>query len=140
MRISALLAFSLGAAASPVAAQIPGTGFSVDADVSVLSDYRFRGISRSGEDPALQGSLTVGTDSGFYVGAQGTTLREVEAYDNLQLDLYAGYNADLGLGTSLDAGMLYYAFPGSDGERDYFEPYASLSYQIGPLEATAGAK
>ena len=126
--------------AAPAAAQIPGTGLSVDADVNLLSDYRFRGISRSGEDPALQGSLTVSTNGGFYAGVQGTTLNDVQDYDNLELDLYGGYSTQLGLGTSVDAGMLYYAFPGSDGDKDYFEPYASLSYQLGPVEATAGAK
>jgi uncharacterized protein (TIGR02001 family) len=125
--------------ATPAAAQIPGTGISVDADATLLSDYRFRGISRSGEDPAVQASVTVSSDSGFYAGVQGTSLNDLEDIGNVQLDLYGGYGTQLGLGLSADAGLLYYAFPGSDGETDYFEPYASLSYQLGPVEATAGA-
>lgn len=136
MRIA--LSLILLAAATPAAAQIPGTGISVDADAAILSDYRFRGVSRSGEDPALQGSVTVSSGA-FYVGAQGTTLNDVEDYDNLELDLYAGYTTQIGLGLSVDTGVQYYAFPGSEGETDYFEPYGSLSYQLGPVEATAGA-
>lgn len=133
-----LLPLVLLTAAAPAAAQIPGSGVQVDADVTILSDYRFRGISRSGEDPALQGSVTASSGA-FYAGAQATTLNDVAAYDNLELDLYAGYSSQIGTGLSVDAGVQYYAFPGSEGDTDYVEPYASLSYQIGPVEATAGA-
>lgn len=131
---------ALFALAAPAAAQAPDGGLSVSAEATLLSDYRFRGISRSDEDPALQGALTVQTDNGFYVGARGTTLNEAGALGDVQLDLYAGYGVDLGLGTSLDAGLLYYYFPDGDGKTDTFEPYASVSHQLGPVQATAGAK
>ena len=36
--------------------------------------------------------------------------------------------------------LLYYVFAGGDGATDYAEPYASLSYLIGPAFFTAGAK
>src|SRR3712207_2963496 len=92
--------------ASPAQADvpIPGTGLSVSGEANLLSDFRFRGVSRSGEDPALQGQLTVSHDSGFYVGGRGTTLNGIDNFrfrdpqirdlGDLQLDLYAGYNAD----------------------------------------------
>ncbi|QPQ55007.1 hypothetical protein IC614_11990 [Allosphingosinicella flava] len=134
-----LLPALLFAAATPAAAQVPGTGVSVDADVTVMSDYRFRGVSRSGEDPALQGSVTVSSGA-FYAGVQGTTLNDVADYGDVQLDLYGGYSTQVGPGLSVDAGIQYYLFPGGDGDTDYAEPYASLSYQLGPIEATAGAK
>lgn len=136
---------ALSAFAAPAGAQLPDGGITVSGEATLMSDYRFRGISRSEEDPAIQGAVTVQTDSGFYVGGRGTTLKGigdvmVGDFGDAELDLYAGYGADIGLGASFDAGVLYYYFPDGEGETDYFEPYASLSYQLGPVEATAGAK
>jgi len=145
MRIAAAALPLLFLAAPPAAAQedapaAAAHGPDVSGAVTLLSDYRFRGISRSDGDPALQGQLTLTLPSGLYAGARGTTLKGRPGGADAQLDLYAGYGAELGLGTSFDAGLLYYAFPGGRGTQGYFEPYASLSHTIGPVEATVGAK
>lgn len=115
-------------------------GLSLSGEVNLLSDFRFRGISRSDEDPALQAALTVSVPGGFYVGGRGTTLKDAGDLDSVQLDLYAGYGADLGGGTSIDAGLMYFVFPDGEGKTDYFEPYASVSHLLGPIQATLGAK
>ncbi|HEX8527143.1 TorF family putative porin [Allosphingosinicella sp.] len=143
-------AVSALALAMPAAAQVPGTGIDLSVEADLMSDYRFRGISRSDEDPALQGAVTVSHDSGFFVGARGTTLSGIDPFrlrdpdlddlGDLELDVYAGYGSDLGGGLSVDGGLMYYAFLGHDGPANYVEPYASLSYLLGPVEATAGAK
>lgn len=145
-------AAALAAAATPAAAEvpIPGTGLSIGGEANVMSDYRFRGVSRSGEDPAVQANVTISHDSGFYVGTRATSvngrdsfrLNDPDLHDlgDAEFDVYAGYNADLGAGVSADGGVMYYHFAGADGRTDYVEPYASLSYLIGPVEATAGAK
>ncbi|HWT13872.1 MAG TPA: TorF family putative porin [Allosphingosinicella sp.] len=146
-------------AATPAAAQdeppdealgVPDAAIDVSGEVNLLSDYRFRGVSRSDEDPALQAALLLTHRSGLYVGGRGTTLNGLDSFrlrdpafrdlGDIELDLYAGYGAALGGGFELDAGVLYYVFTGSDGRTDYAEPYASLSYLIGPVFATAGAK
>ena len=46
---AASLGFALPAAAQ---VPIPGTGLSVSGEAELMSDYRFRGVSRSDEDPA----------------------------------------------------------------------------------------
>lgn len=127
-----------------------GSGLDLSASLTFLSDYRFRGVSRSDEDPAAQAALTLSHDSGLYAGVTGTTLKGLDSFrlrdpgfqdlGDVELDLYAGYGAQLGDGFSLDAGLLYYLFAGGDGPTDYVEPYASLSYLIGPIDITAGAK
>lgn len=152
---SLLLAAFLWTFAVPAAAQgeqTPGSeeeaqpatigagGISISGEAVLLSDYRYRGISRSDEDPAAQASLTVSSAGGLYAGARGTTLRDIEDFGDVQLDLYAGYSRPLGLGTSIDAGLLYYYFPDGEGETDYFEPYASVTHTLGPVEASIGAK
>ena len=153
MRVTALLAAAgLFGLAAPAAADvpIPGTGVSVSGEAQLMSDYRFRGVSRSDEDPAGQANLTLNHDSGFYFGTRATTLSgidnfrvrdpRVEDLGDLELNLYAGYSRDLGGGLTFDGGLLYYVFTGDEGQADYAEPYASLSYMLGPVEATAGAK
>ena len=148
MKLAVLFAAAaLAGAASPALAQedtdteVPGGGgLSVGAELNLLSDFRFRGISRSDRDPAIQGALTVSTPGGLYAGGRATSLKETGGLGGGQLDLYAGYNADLGLGTSIDAGLMYFYFPDAEGERNYFEPYASVSHQLGPVQGTLGAK
>lgn len=137
-------------AAPASAVPVPGTGLNINAEATLMTDFRFRGVSRSGEDPALQGNAVVGHDSGFYVGAQATTLDGLDTFrlrdpdlDDLgdaQVELYAGYGRDIGGGFSVDGGLLYYAFPGGEGPRAHFEPYVSASYLLGPVEATVGAR
>lgn len=143
-------------AATPATAQqeraptaAPGA-FEVSGELTLMSDYRFRGVSRSDEDPTAQAGIMVRHDSGFYAGARGTILRGNDPFrlrnptfrdqGDLQFDLYAGYGADLGGGFDLDAGLMHYAFAGGAGATDYAEPYASLSYLIGPVQMTGGAK
>jgi uncharacterized protein (TIGR02001 family) len=130
---------------------LAGSGQSIlSGELVLLSDYRFRGVSRSDEDPAIQAALTVLPAGGFYAGARATSLKGTDSFrardpafqdlGDVELDLYAGYGAQLGDGFDLDAGLLYYVFAGGDGPTDYAEPYASFSYLIGPVSATAGAK
>lgn len=126
------------------------SGIDVSGGIALMTDYRFRGVSRSDEDPAVQASLNLFHDSGLYAGMRATTLRGRDPFrlrdpsigdlGDVEFDLYAGYNARLGGGFEADAGILYYAFAGGEGATDYVEPYASLSYLIGPVMATAGAK
>jgi uncharacterized protein (TIGR02001 family) len=131
----------------PVA--LPGA-FDLSADFGLMSDYRFRGVSRSDEDPAAQAGIIVRHESGLYAGARGTTLGGNDPFrlrnpafgdqGDVQFDLYAGYGRSLGGGFDVDAGLIYYAFAGGHGATDYAEPYASLSYLIGPVQLTGGAK
>ena len=127
----------------------PGA-FDLSGEISLMSDYRFRGVSRSNGDPAGQAGFTIRHESGLYAGARGTSLRGNDIYrlrnpgfgsqGDVQLDLYSGYSASLGGGFEADAGVMYYALAGGSGARDYAEPYASLSYLLGPVQATGGAK
>jgi uncharacterized protein (TIGR02001 family) len=133
-------------AASPSA--LPELDFSAEA--ILFSDFRFRGVSRSDEKVAAQAGFTVRHESGIYAGGRGTTLRGNDPYrlrnpafgdqGNGEFDLYAGYGRELGGGFDLDAGVMYYAFAGGRGATDYAEPYASLSYLIGPAQLTGGVK
>lgn len=148
MKLASLFSAAvLLATAAPAAAQedteteVPGSsGLDISAEANLLSDFRFRGISRSDRDPAVQAAVTVSTGSGFYAGGRATSLKDAGTLEAAEVDLYAGYTADLGLGTSIDAGLMYFYFPDGRGNTDYFEPYASVSHLLGPVEGTIGVK
>lgn len=111
-------------------------GFSLSANAALVSDYRFRGISLSDKDFAIQGGFDASHDSGFYIGTWGSSI-EPYGGSELELDIYAGYAGSLG-GFSTDIGILAYTYPGSD-DTHYIELYGSLSGQMNSLGWTVGA-
>jgi uncharacterized protein (TIGR02001 family) len=141
---------SLGAAAcalasaTPVAAHDLGTGFTINGGATVVSDYRFRGISQSDRRFAVQGTLSLGHSSGFYATIWGSSIDDyVAAGSDQEIDLIMGWKRTWG-STTLDVGVLYYYYPGGETivpglDTDFFEPYVSVSQAVGPvtLKATA---
>jgi uncharacterized protein (TIGR02001 family) len=131
-----------GALAFPAtAAELPA-GLSVTGSVGLVSDYRFRGISLSDRDPALQGGITLAHDSGFYAGTWGSSIAGGDLYGPTEIDLFGGWSGDVAPGTTFDGMVAYYSYPGGNdaaGPADYFETTAKLTHDFGPVEATAGA-
>lgn len=113
--------------------------FTISGYVQGVSDYRFRGMSASGGDPAIQGAINVNHSSGFYVGAWASSLEETPTMGSTELDLLAGWTGEVTPGLTADVGLTYYVYPSGDvGNANFFEPYASLSTTVGPVEAKAG--
>tara|TARA_R110000787_G_scaffold184374_1_gene296296 strand:+ start:565 stop:1314 length:750 start_codon:yes stop_codon:yes gene_type:complete len=143
--ILGMSAFALAAVATPVLAQDEATGgFSVSGNAAIVTDYRFRGISLSTGDVAIQGGIDVGHDSGFYIGTWGSSLADaggaVPTYGAAEIDIYGGWSGEVSPGLTVDVGVLYYMYPnGTPGaDLDYWEPYASISTTLGPVEGTFG--
>lgn len=140
--MAATLLVGTAFAATPALAQdaAADSGISVSGNVAVVTDYRFRGVSLSGGDFAVQGGIDVGHDSGFYVGTWGSSI-DGGALGELELDVYGGWSGEVSPGVSVDVGLLYYMYPSSDAsglDTDIFEPYASVSATMGPVGATVG--
>ena len=123
--------------------------FTVSGNVALTTDYRFRGVSLSAGDPAIQGGITVSHASGLYVGTWASSIDGGDVYGEQELDLFAGWSGEVASGVTFDAGLLLYAYPTnepriSDGESEskvhaqYWEPYASISGDIGPASAKLG--
>jgi uncharacterized protein (TIGR02001 family) len=144
MRKSLLLGLSAlamtSAFAAPAAAADLGAGFSVSGGATIVTDYRFRGISQSFKNFALQGTVSVSHKSGFYATVWGSTIDDyIAAGGDEELDLILGYKHDFH-GTTLDLGVLYYYYPGSSQifsgyNSDFFEPYISVAHTFGPVTA-----
>lgn len=113
---SAALA-GLAMAVVPVRSVHAGTSGSL----ALTSDYIFRGISQTNQEPALQGGLEYAADSGFYVGTWGSNISWLSdastplapISSSLELDVYGGYRGKFGdSGVGYDVGALYYWYPG----------------------------
>ena len=143
MRFSHFLVggFSL-AIATPALAQddtAPPKAVTVSGSVGLTSDYRFRGVSQSDEQLAVQGGVTISHESGIYGGFWGSNLAGWGTFGgaNMELDLIAGFKLPVGGGT-LDVGATWYMYPGGFNNTDFIEPYAKLSGTVGPVALTAG--
>jgi len=113
-----------------IAAGLLGIAGAAQAEVAVtaawVSDYDWRGIMQTSGHDAFQLSGTWTSDTGFYVGAWGSSLIE-----NAEIDLYAGYAADIGsTGVRYDLGGIYYTYTNTGGDGNFLEAYAALSYGV----------
>lgn len=136
---------AVAAFSSPVFAQdeAPAPGaLTISGSTTLVSDYRFRGVSLSGGDPAIQGGVTVAHDSGFYIGTWASSIDDggTDFYGDAEVDLFGGWSGNVAEGIGLDAGLLYYAYPTNAGavDAEYFEPYATVSGDLGPVQAKLG--
>lgn len=121
-------------AASPAAADDLGGGFALNGGATVVSDYRFRGISQTDKRPAIQGTFSISHESGFYATVWGSSIDDYVAYGgDVELDLIFGYKKSFG-STTVDGGFLYYYYPGTGGTNASFaEPYLAVSQLVGPV-------
>ena len=97
--------------------------------LTFVSDYRFRGISQTLNDPALQFASTYYTESGVYLGISGSNVEfggTVGA--NVEIDLYAGWTGELADGLTGDLQLIYYGYPGDDVPIAYAELVGKLTY------------
>ncbi len=117
MQKNKLLVAALGAlfALPALAADTPP--YTITSNVSLVSNYLYRGISQTGDKAAIQGGFDYAHASGFYAGAWGSSISWLVdgAYYNsssLELDTYAGFKGSIAADVSYDVGFLRYNYPG----------------------------
>ena len=144
MRFSTFLPAAILAAtttAMPALAQdtAPPEPITISGSATVASDYRFRGVSQTDKNVAVQGGITIAHESGVYIGTWGSNLAGWGTFGgaNLELDLIAGYKKTIGTAT-VDAGVTWYTYPGGFDETDVVEFYGKVSGTAGPATLTAG--
>lgn len=127
--------------ASPALAQeAPAGPVTVSGSVSLVSDYRFRGVSQSDRGMAIQGGITATHESGLYAGTWASSLGGWGRFggSNMELDLFAGYALPLGENATLDVGLTWYMYPSGADITDFAEPYVKLSTTVGPVKGLVG--
>ena len=129
-------------------------------NAGVVTDYRYRGITQSRNEAAVQGGVDYAHKSGFYVGAWASTIKWIADYSydgstrqksgtdisgNVELDVYGGYKFDLTKDMSMDVGFLRYQYVGNTlemtggrsravfGDANTNEVYTAIT--MGPITA-----
>jgi uncharacterized protein (TIGR02001 family) len=106
----------------------------VSYNVALTSDYRYRGLSQSRLDPALQGGADyVHNPTGFYAGTWLSTIKwtkDLGGDGNIEWDIYGGKRGNLSADITYDVGGLYYFYPnnGLGPNANTFELYGQLGY------------
>jgi uncharacterized protein (TIGR02001 family) len=109
----ALPGLALAQAAAPAAA--PASDHTFTGNMALVTDYRFRGISQTFKQPALQGGFDYSHASGVYLGNWNSNVNEGAGFPagNLEMDFYGGWKKTWG-DWGLDVGAIYYFYPGTD--------------------------
>jgi uncharacterized protein (TIGR02001 family) len=124
-------------APAPAPAATPTHSFTYN--VGLVTDYRYRGISQSGLNPALQGGVDYSHASGAYLGLWATTITWITDAapankGRLEIDIYGGYKGTAGP-ISYDVGLLQYWYAGNNlsPNANTLEIYGAGTY--GPFTA-----
>ncbi len=145
-------------AAPPMAGAVEVLGGDLSANIGVVSNYFFRGVTQTDDKAAVQGGLDWVHGTGIYVGTWLSNVdfesdgvdKNGEAFKsdaNYELDLYAGWDFDQWLPENFSLGIntIYYAYPDSqiedrdpdgngintnqDEDIDYYEIGASAGWR-----------
>ncbi len=112
------------------------------ANVSLTSNYIWRGMSQTDDTPAIQGGFDLGY-KGIYIGVWGSNVDfdgdDSQDEDNnwidgdsdasVELDFYAGYASEL-MGVSYDVGYVQYTYPSDTDNSNFGEFYTKLGYDF----------
>ena len=128
------------AAALPLAAAAQGAkpepDYTFSGNLTIGSDYRFRGFSQTDYQPTIQGGVDFAHKSGFYLGNWNSNVSS-NLYNGapIEMDFYGGWKTSFE-NFGLDVGVIYYYYPGTgeynpDFKAKNFEAYIGGSY--GPV-------
>ena len=100
-------------------------------NVTVATDYRFRGISQTFKEPTIQGGFDYAHSSGFYAGNWNSNVSGNQFTDgSIEMDFYAGYKFAVTPDFNADVGVLHYYYPGADvTDYDTTELYVAGTYK-----------
>lgn len=102
------------------------------ANVAMTTNYSWRGVSQSDNDPAIQGGFDYSHASGFSAGVWASNVDFDEAATDpadMEFDAYASFGGEFSNGLGWSVGVIRYIYPGSSADLDWTEFNAGLSYK-----------
>ncbi len=132
-----------GAMAQSAPAPAPETS-PITANVTLVNDYRFRGISQTNFKPAIQGGFDYAHESGVYIGNWNSNISWISdgqpgVTAPLEMNFYGGFKKELiAKGFASDIGVLQYYYPTSGAFTSIVNPntteiYAAQNFTLGPV-------
>jgi len=126
----------VGAPTLALAAE-PASPHTLSGNITLTSDYVFRGVSQTQNGPAIQGGFDYTHASGLYVGTWGSNVDWVsqgyKTNNSMEIDLYGGFRGSLG-DIGYDVGAITYYYPGDDisgvASPDTTEVYLGASWKF----------
>jgi uncharacterized protein (TIGR02001 family) len=105
-------------------------------NIGAFSEYRYRGISQTRSQPAVQGGFDYALPGGFYIGAWASSIKwikDAKGGADVEIDLYGGYKGTISDGLTYDVGALRYVYPsnGLKPDADTQEFYGAIT--AGPV-------
>jgi len=132
-------AFAFPSLAAAQAAAAPASPHTFTGNLTLASEYLYRGIAQTRGKPALQGGFDYAHSSGFYLGTWGSNISWISdavagASSSLEVDVYGGYKGTISGDWGFDLGALTYIYPGSGkptgaSKPDTTEIYGAVSYK-----------
>jgi uncharacterized protein (TIGR02001 family) len=110
---------AFGEEAAPAAATAPASPHTFTGNVTLASEYIYRGIGQTNRKPAIQGGFDYSHASGFYAGVWGSNISWLsdghsDVSAPIEIDVYGGYRNTFGGGDwNYDVGVLTYNYPGT---------------------------
>jgi uncharacterized protein (TIGR02001 family) len=136
-----------GALASPLMAiaadAAPTPEHTFTGNVTLASEYLYRGIAQTRGEPAIQGGFDYAHKSGLYAGIWASNITWINdalpgASAGIEIDIYGGYKGAITDDFGYDIGVLTYNYPGSgktvtglqELKQDTTEIYGALSWKF----------
>ena len=144
---SGLFATAAFAQTAPAAAPEAPEVSPITANVTVTNDYRYRGITQTNYQPAIQGGFDYAHESGLYIGNWNSTINWISNSTGngvkapIEMDFYGGFKKELiGEGFASDFGILQYYYNqtgqnynGAIVNPNTTELYAAQNFTFGPV-------
>ena len=99
----------------------------VSANMSITSNYVWRGMTQSHNSPAVQGGIDLDY-KGLYAGVWGSNV-EWGGKASLEADAYLGYSNEIS-GFSYDVGITQFMYPNESDELNFAEAHVKLGYDF----------
>jgi len=116
-----------GVAAAVLLATATAAHAEFSGTVTATTDYDWRGVTQTAQDPALQGSFDWSSDMGLYAGVWASNVDFGSGDPNVEVDLYAGWSG--GEVLTYDFGAVYYTYPG-ESDFNFPEIYGSVGWEF----------
>lgn len=124
--------------ASALLAAVPAQAWSVSGEAAVVTDYRWRGVSLSGEEPALQGTLRADHAAGLYADVFASTVEGGDGDREAEVDYTLGWAATR-FGLDFDASVSAWTYPDTP-DANYAQANFWVGRAFGPVSLSLGVE